>query len=207
LRGLLKREIKVSGVVLATAALMLLIATASHTCAAGACDTEDFYPSQYIHRKWSYVVGNQRIDAITTYNLWTSKSQYFRSGFYFSFDFYRTVSCNDGTDKDVYDYLFYRTSLPDPPREDVEEWNPWNPLCYISPRSCNEEVEIGTKSPQNIETNRWYYVDVYFVVKKAEKYAMRIEPEVEPATTITPPPWEEWCELACYDTKAGSSGW
>jgi hypothetical protein len=117
------------------------------------------------------------------------------------------VSCDDGTDKDVYDFIRHYTDLPEPDRVDVEEWNPWNPLCYISPRSCNEEVEIGTKSPQNIETNKWYTVVAYFVVKKAEKYAMRIEPEVEPATTITPPPWEEWCQLACYDTTAGSGGW
>jgi hypothetical protein len=72
LRGLLKREIKVSGAVLATAALLLLIATASHTCAAGACDTEDFYPSEYIHSKWSYTLpSGQKIDVIVTRNLWT----------------------------------------------------------------------------------------------------------------------------------------
>jgi len=117
------------------------------------------------------------------------------------------VSCNDGTDKDVYDYVDYYTDLPLPDRVDPEEWNPWNPKCYISPRSCNEEVEIGTKSPQDIETNKWYAVVAFFVVKKAENYAMRIEPEVEPANTITPPPWEEWCLLACYNTKAGYSGW
>ncbi|AET31587.1 hypothetical protein [Pyrobaculum ferrireducens] len=155
LKGLyLKREIKVSGAVLATAILLLLIATASHTCAAGACDTEDFYPSSYYHSKWSYTDSSgQKRDYIFTDNLWTKKSQYFTSDNYFSFDFYRTVSCTDGTDKDVYDFWNYLTNLPSPVRIDVEEWRWWDPTCYAVPRMCNEEVEIGTKSPQNIQTN------------------------------------------------------
>ncbi|MCX8137377.1 hypothetical protein [Pyrobaculum aerophilum] len=190
--------------VLAVGVLILMATTSKYACAAGTCDTEDFYPSSYYHSK---LTSEGQIDIIITGNLWTKKSQYFASGYYFSFDFYRTVSCTDGSDKDVYDYYDYYTDLPAPHRENVEEWNPWNPICYIVPRVCNEEVEIGTENPQNIQTGVWYRVVARFTVKKHESYAMHIEPEVEPATTITPPPWEEWCELACYNTRAGTTGW
>jgi hypothetical protein len=199
------KELKISSMVLV--ATVLLIMTIPQAYTTGTCDTEDFYPSSHEHDKWSYIdPSGRRIDTIITYSLWGEKSQYFQNGYYFSFDYYRTVSCGDGTDKDVYDYYWGLTNLPNP-RVDVEEWNPWNPLCYALSRICNEEVEIGTKTPQDIQTNTWYYVSVYFTVKKQESYAVRIEPEVEPASTITPPPWEEWCLLACYNTKAGSSGW
>lgn len=63
-------------------------------------------------------------------------------GIFLSFDYLRTVSCTDGTDKDVYDYIFMVTNLPDP-RVNIEEWNPWNPVCYIPVLKnafCNEEA-------------------------------------------------------------------
>lgn len=194
------------GIALATA---LLINTVN-VCAAGICDTEDFYPTYHVHSKFNSTSNGNVIDTIVSLYYWTKKSKYFAEGYYFSFDYYRTVSCSDGADKDVYDYIrgSLNTNLPLPHREDVEESNPWNPVCWISPRLCNEEVELGTKNPKDIQTFKWYYVRSSYVVKAGgESYAMRIEPEVEPATTITPPPWEEWCLLACYETKVGSNGW
>ncbi|MEM4591892.1 MAG: hypothetical protein QW196_00640 [Sulfolobales archaeon] len=139
---------------------------------------------------------------------WTKKSQYFADGYYLSFDYLRTVSCTDATDKDVYDYITgsLRTNLPKPHRENIEEWNPI--ICWIDVGTCDEEAELGTRNPKDIQLNTWYYLDAEFKVKAVgEKYAMRVEPEVEPATNYTPPPWEEWCQLACYYTTAGSSGW
>jgi len=183
-----------------TIALMLL---SKNACAAGACDTEDFYPSEYYIDKYNW----GSIDVIMADYKWDKKSKYFVQGNRLVFDYYRTVNCTNGADKDVYDYDRMYTSLPEPHRVDIEEYDPWNPKCWISPRSCNEEAEVGTNSPHKIEVGRWYYLDVYFRVKSSDYYGMRIEPEVEPVTTITPPPWEEWCELACYYTKAGSSGW
>jgi len=183
----------------ATIALMLL---SKNACAAGTCDTEDFYPSERLIDKYHW----GSTDVITAYYKWDKKSQYFVQGNRLVFDYFRTVSCTNGADKDVYDYDDMRTSLPPPPRVDIEENGKWGPLCWIVPSICNEEAEVGTDSPHQIEVGKWYYLAVYFKVKSSDYYGMRIEPEVEPITT-TPPPWEEWCELACYYTKAGSSGW
>ncbi|MFN3804499.1 MAG: hypothetical protein ACK4SY_05545 [Pyrobaculum sp.] len=193
--------------------LAVVMSAAIIAYAAGTCDTEDFYPSNYYIDKVYDSINN--IDTIISFYLWSKRSQYFQQGYYLSFDYYRTVSCTDGTDKDVYDYIVKGTSftnLPQPTREDVEEWRPcsWDPfswICCISPRSCNEEVELGTKSPHLIELNKWYYIYADFTVKSRDYYAMRIEPEVEPATTITLPPREEWCLLFCRETMSGKSGW
>jgi len=43
------------------------------------------------------------------------------------------------------------------------------------------------------KTGKWYYLTI---IKPSNCYDMRIEPEVKLGTTITPPPWEEWCEFA-----------
>ncbi|MGB9705423.1 MAG: hypothetical protein ACPL3C_08225 [Pyrobaculum sp.] len=203
---ILKTEIVISVALLAV--VMSLTFSVKTLCAAGACDTEDFYPSSYILYKSSYTDSTGKKDVIYSHYQWSSKSKYFQSGYWFSFDYYRTVSCSDGTDKDVYDFFNASTNLPAPVRKDIEEWNPWNPICYIVPRLCNEEAEIGTESPQNIQLNTWYYLHVYFNVKREESYGMRIEPEVETAGgTTTTTFWEDWCLLACYNTRAGSSGW
>jgi len=207
----MSRRTRAVGTALATAltaVILLLLTTTPLGCAAGVCDAEeDFYPTLHNHYKYNFTdPSGSKTDVIVSLLFWTKKSKYFQNGYYVSLDYYRTVSCADGTDKDVYDYSIYDTNLPSP-RVDPEEWNPWNPICYILPRICNEEVEIGMQAPQNIQLNTWYYIRVDFTVKSIDNYAMRIEPEVEPATTITPPPWEEWCLLACYDTKAGSGGW
>jgi len=110
------------------------------------------YPTLHNHYKYNFTDPSGSKTVIVSLLFWTKKSKYFQNGYYVSLDYYRTVSCADGTDKDVYDYSIYDTNLPSP-RVDPEEWNPWNPICYILPRICNEEVEIGTQAPQNIQLN------------------------------------------------------
>ena len=139
----------------------------------GACDVEDFKPDNY----WYY-----RCREVTTTDCWylnvewTHKPSEFDNEHWFVVDFYRTESCDEGTDKDVYDFISGNTDLPPPIKIDVEEWDPNNIKCILIPRLCNEEVEIGTKTPANISTNTWYYLYSSFEVKiHSTSFGMRFE--------------------------------
>ncbi len=63
------------GIALATA---LLINTVN-VCAAGTCDTEDFYPTYHVHSKFNSTSNENVIDTIVSLYYWTKKSKYFQT--------------------------------------------------------------------------------------------------------------------------------
>jgi hypothetical protein len=208
-QGTLSREIlgKRYGVELATGIYLLfiiigflvavplasLLVKALAPCA-GACDTEDFAPippqGEYVF-PYPIMIDGKRV--------WYLFFKYYylpdslkKTELSLRFDFLRTVSCTDGNDKDIYDYFNWSTNLPGDLIADIEEkWLlcPW----------CNEEAELGTLDPHLIEPGKWYYIRVYFTIKKTGYLGFRVEPEVEPDSGATPTKTQEWCLLDCKD--------